>query len=144
MADALRNILETSCRPGFNRMCLSHSQMPKAHPVVFWESEVKKLLLKDLLIIRLTRLWPGTFPRSLSPGLGCTFKTKVIQSQRSGCLSSLTSPKAGWAVIDRAPSSSLAAPGTFTWLFVLMGKVRAPCCVCHPVTKENSTIQSIP
>ena len=29
IVDSLRNILETSCRPGFKRMYLSHSQMPK-------------------------------------------------------------------------------------------------------------------
>lgn len=57
MADALRNILETRCRPGFNRMFLSHSRMLKAHTVLFWESEVKKLLIKDLLTVGLMRLW---------------------------------------------------------------------------------------
>ena len=30
---SLRNILETSCRPGFNRMYLNHSHMPKVYPL---------------------------------------------------------------------------------------------------------------
>lgn len=56
LVDALRNILETSCRPGLYRMCLSHSQMPKAHPEFFWESEVETLLFKDRSILRLNYL----------------------------------------------------------------------------------------
>ena len=48
IGDSLRNILETSGRPGSNRMRLSQSNAKRTPSVFFWESEVQRLLVKVL------------------------------------------------------------------------------------------------
>lgn len=153
IVNSLRNILETSWRPGFNRMCWSHSQRPQAHPlcssgkVTLRSSYLRILSLLDL------RLSAESLPRLLQKVGGAhlisdaRLRLRFIQSQHSGGLSGLASPKATWMITGLLTgylTSFLGAPGTVPWLLVPMGKVStlpSPPPVVFGVLSPKRTVQ---